>query len=54
MELTVTQSGEGICFEVDDTNAVIKSIGDKETSIWVQSEIVHAIEAAVSSGATIA
>jgi len=52
-ELAIAQRRERFCFEVDDTDAAVEGIGDEETSIGVEGQVVHAVEASFESGSTV-
>jgi len=53
-QVLITQGGDGVCFEVEDTNALVEGVGDEKSAIGVKREIMHAIEAGFSGVAAIA
>ena len=52
-ELTIAKSGEFSGVEVDDADALVEGVGDEETTVGVEGEVVHAIETSFGGGAVV-
>ena len=39
--------------EVDDPDALVEGVGDEETTVGVEGEVVHAIETSFGGGAVV-